>query len=87
MSCHVDHIISATKNKVIPIAVANTPVKGRIHLLRKIRPIGVDETLIVAIHGLHAPRRQRSFDNHHALLVIATDFTGTLIHDVHLVAV
>src|SRR5450830_160645 len=83
----VDHVVSAAEDEVVTVGIADAPVEGRIHLLAEVGPVGIDEALVVAIHGLHAARRQWSFNHHHALLVGPAQLAGGFIDDVHLVAV
>ena len=67
---HIDHIIGATEDEVVAILVSYTPVKGAVDQLAwHAAPVGFDKPLVIAPNRLHATRRQRAFNGHHAFLV------------------
>ncbi|MNT25851.1 hypothetical protein D3C72_1613950 [compost metagenome] len=85
---HVDHVVRTAQNKVIAVRIAHAPVKRGIHLpAAEGGPVGIDEARIVAIHGLHAARRQRAFQHQHALLVGGALLARRFVEQLDLVAV
>jgi hypothetical protein len=82
---HVDHVVGAAQDEVVAVGVADAPVKGAVEQAAgDALPVGVDEALVVAPHGLHAAGGQRAFDGHHALLVGAGQlFAGGLVDQLH----
>ena len=86
VACDIDHIIGATQNEKVPVLVANTPVEGAVHAAARHRlPIGFDEACVVLPHRLHAPWWQGAFNDDHAFLIRASEFSaGVLVEQLHI---
>ena len=72
---HVDHVVGASKDEVIPVGIALGPIKRAIEpailvlFVLYLGPVGVDEALVVAPDGLQATGRQRPLNHQYALLL------------------
>ena len=87
MPGHVDDIIRTAKDEVIAVRIANTPVKGGVHLTRKQRPVGIHKPRVITPDSLDTARRQRPFNHQHALFIRFAGLTGHLIEQLHVISV
>ncbi|MNT57838.1 hypothetical protein D3C72_1952400 [compost metagenome] len=89
MAGDIDHIVGAAQDEVVAIGIADAPVEGAVdQLAGNALPVGVDETLVVAPHRLHAAGRQRPLDGNHTLLVGTGQlFAGRFVDQLHGIAV
>ena len=89
MAGHIDHVIGAAQDEVVAIGVAHGPIKGAVdQAVGNALPIGVHKAGVIAPHGLHAARGQRTFQRQHAFFVRADQlFAGFVVQQLGVVAV